>query len=842
MRLRVGRFACGRERQRCWSCRWAHRERSKPADQILNPHVQRVSRFARLNHFPPGRSVLWFGAMLVATLPTLMGGDLNAGKQALERDDYLGAMREFRPLAEQGIAEAELEVGFLYWFGQGLPKDKNEAEKWFTRATSAVPNWRQQAEHGDTQAALRLGMLSWANAATPADSASARLLISRAAEQGDPTAQMNLAAFYLRGELFEKNEKEAARWYSTAAEKNCPAAEAMLGYLYREGRGVPQDLTQAEIWLRRGIQHGSLGAYTLLGDMYRDGRGVGKTPAEALRLYRVAAEKGFALAMRDVGDLLARGEGTPRDMGQAAQWYTRAAEQGDPRSQVRIGNLYTSGRGVPQNDNEALKWYRLAADQRAPEAYYMLGWSYQNGRGVPQSYDEGLHWSQKAADAKYPYAWSALATIYGEGWGVAQDIARAIDLLTKAASGGVAEAQYRLSAIYRDGDLVKRDIAIANDLLKKAAQQGYEAAEDKLGFMLVSGQGLARDLAEGMNWLRKAADAGYAASQYNLGYLFANVTEPRNPIAAANWIRKSADQGYPRAEHLLGLLYRDGIGVPKDYVQAYMWLNLAAATGDDVAVNRRNDLERLMTPERIAEAQDLTARWKPKPTSAEMSEDSGPDHVPTFTQPKLASTGTGFFVTKEGHAVTNSHVVNGCTTLTANRDGSRLALLLVAQDQKTDLALLKLSDSGTFYGTFRAGRGPGLGEPILTAGYPLRGLLASTLNVSSGNISALAGIADDASRFQITAPVQPGNSGGPLFDQAGNVVGVVVEKLNALNVAKWTGDIPQNVNFAIKGTIVQAFLDANGIRYSTAPSQTKLNSTDISQRASKFTIVVECWK
>ncbi|MGA2964318.1 MAG: serine protease [Candidatus Korobacteraceae bacterium] len=145
------------------------------------------------------------------------------------------------------------------------------------------------------------------------------------------------------------------------------------------------------------------------------------------------------------------------------------------------------------------------------------------------------------------------------------------------------------------------------------------------------------------------------------------------------------------------------------------------------------------------------------------------------------------------------------------RDGARLQSWLVAQDRNSDLALLKLADSVASFASFRAGRGPGLGEPILAAGYPLRGLLASTINVTGGNISVLAGIADDTSKFQITAPVQPGNSGGPLLDQAGNVVGVVVEKLNALSVAKWTGDIPQNVNFAIKGTIVQGFLEANRV-------------------------------
>ena len=153
-----------------------------------------------------------------------MGADFEAGKRALERSDYVAAMREFRPLADQGLAEAQLEVGFLYWSGQGVPKDKSEAEKWFTRAASAVPKWRQQAGRGDAQAASRLGMLLWVGKGIPGDPAAARLLIAKAAEAGDPEAQVNLARFLFQGVLFEKNQEEAARWYQKAAERGNAAA------------------------------------------------------------------------------------------------------------------------------------------------------------------------------------------------------------------------------------------------------------------------------------------------------------------------------------------------------------------------------------------------------------------------------------------------------------------------------------------------------------------------------------------------------------------------------------------------------------------------------------------
>jgi S1-C subfamily serine protease len=271
-----------------------------------------------------------------------------------------------------------------------------------------------------------------------------------------------------------------------------------------------------------------------------------------------------------------------------------------------------------------------------------------------------------------------------------------------------------------------------------------------------------------------------------------------------------------------------------------VWLNLAAATYSP-SRNARNDIEKLMTPDRIAEAQELVRNWKPRGPSIESARE------PTGTSSegiKLVSTGSGFFVAKGGYLVTNFHVVEGCKLLfTKGASGQRSSFsTIAAEDRISDLALLRTPGSTALSAIFRGGRGPELGETILAAGYPLRGLLASSLNVTTGNISALDGIADDPTRYQISAPVQPGNSGGPLFDHAGYVVGVIVEKLDAVKVANWTGDIPQNVNFAIKGSVVKGFLNAHGIRYSTAPSQTKTGATETSRSASAFTVVVECWK
>ncbi len=143
---------------------------------------------------------------------------------------------------------------------------------------------------------------------------------------------------------------------------------------------------------------------------------------------------------------------------------------------------------------------------------------------------------------------------------------------------------------------------------------------------------------------------------------------------------------------------------------------------------------------------------------------------------------------------------------------------------------------------FRSGRGIRPGDSVYAYGFPLQGLLASDPGITAGNVSNLAGIGDDRSLLQITAPIQQGNSGGPLLDETGNVVGVIVGKLNSLVIAKLTGDIPQNVNFAINATEARKFLDIYGIAYRTAPSEQEIDAADIASSARRFTVLVECWR
>ena len=211
-----------------------------------------------------------------------------------------------------------------------------------------------------------------------------------------------------------------------------------------------------------------------------------------------------------------------------------------------------------------------------------------------------------------------------------------------------------------------------------------------------------------------------------------------------------------------------------------------------------------------------------------------------LSRPKAMGSGTGFVVSRLGHVLTNHHVVDGCTTIRARTAGRMHLLTVVGTDENNDLAVLTLPAPVSGVARFRAGHTIRPGDSVVVVGFPLHGLLASEANVTTGSVSALAGIGNDTRYLQITAPVQSGNSGGPLLDAGGHIVGLVVSKLDAIYIAKVTGDIPQNINFAIKGTVAKSFLDSQSVEYETETSSNTLEFADIGSAAKQFTLLLEC--
>ena len=445
---------------------------------------------------------------------------------------------------------------------------------------------------------------------------------------------------------------------------------------------------------------------------------------------------------------------------------------------------------------------------------------------------------QPLAEAGNGEAAERLGILYFMGEGVPKDNAEAFRWYHLAAEQGRLHAQATLALSYETGrGLTKeKDLREAFRLYSNVAEQSGEAIfQKKVGDFYTKGQGVPQDYAQGRNWYRKAAEQGDADAQFTLGILYDEGRGvPQDYVQAVKWYRKAAEQGDADAQAMLGFQYQLGQGVPQDYVQAHMWFNLAAAKLNDENSNKaRDSLASLMTPAQLAEAQRLARQWEPKTGSA-------PTRQPDTDETQPVASGTGFVVSREGHVLTNHHVIDGCKTIRTHTEGRMHLLTVVGTDAKNDLAILTLPAPVSGVARFREGRTIRPGDGVVVVGFPLHGLLASEANVTTGTVSALAGIGNDTRFLQITAPVQSGNSGGPLLDEGGHIVGLIVSKLNAMHIAKATGDIPQNINFAIKDTVAKSFLDSQSVEYETETSTTTLEIADIGAAAKTFTLLLEC--
>lgn len=218
-----------------------------------------------------------------------------------------------------------------------------------------------------------------------------------------------------------------------------------------------------------------------------------------------------------------------------------------------------------------------------------------------------------------------------------------------------------------------------------------------------------------------------------------------------------------------------------------------------------------------------------------------PPGTPAKPTPPRGSSGSGIVVNRAGSILTNEHVVRACDGYEViDNENRKLRAKIQATDAKNDLALLAVEEHFPTAAKLRKHSEPRLGESVTVVGYPLAGVLGEKPSVGFGNVSSTVGIRGNPAQMQISVPIQRGASGGPVLDQSANVIGVVVAKLDALKFAERGGDLPQNVNFAIRAEPLRAFLEANKVDVADSNDTAALSSTEIASRGATVTVRVRC--
>jgi TPR repeat protein len=527
------------------------------------------------------------------------------------------------------------------------------------------------------------------------------------------------------------------------------------------------------------------------------------------------------------GDLAAAKEAIKkRDFAAAIKLLQPLVDKNDPKAMAAMGRMRLAGQGMIKDEGIALDLFKKGADAGDPESIYLLARQTHLGNGLPRDDQKAVALYKKSADLGYPDArfWYGLCLLRGIG-GLPQDKAAAVPWVRSAAELGHSTAQAWLGDFYRDGDVLEKDLYQAVSWYRKSALQMDPNGQRSLGAAYARGNGVARDDAEALKWLLSAA------------YL--------RDVDALDWVASF----YENARG----------GLVQDLVAADMWYTLALAR-DSRRTSSKTGAERVaakLTPAQLAEAQNRAKQW---PVAADFAKaiaaTDAAKALGTAAAPALAGattikpaasgarSGSGFVIgVGPTYVVSNHHVVKDCKNIKIMPYD--LPAVLRAKDERNDLALLSVANLQAPALKVRVGRSVRPGDDLVTLGYPLAGLLAAAASVNTGTVTNLGGLNNDTSQFQMSVPTQPGNSGGPVLDTYGQLVGVVVAQINAVAMGQAIGSIPQNVNFAINTATLSGFLEASNVDFATThlhqdAKAKHLEAADVGSLARRSTVRVEC--
>jgi S1-C subfamily serine protease len=241
--------------------------------------------------------------------------------------------------------------------------------------------------------------------------------------------------------------------------------------------------------------------------------------------------------------------------------------------------------------------------------------------------------------------------------------------------------------------------------------------------------------------------------------------------------------------------------VTQNDLEAYIWWSLAASQGYKEAEHNRDIVAAHMSRSEIIEGQRRAAAFVPHEEIPNLNSDN------SILSESPTASGSGFFITDDGYLISNYHVVKDASRVRVVTSNGTVPAKVVQVDEANDIALLK-ADGKFSPLPITASRTAALGSTVATIGFPDPTLQGFSPKLAKGEIASLSGAADDPRYFQISVPVQPGNSGGALVDERGNVIGIVSAKLDASVALAASGALPENVNYAVKSSLLLSFLES----------------------------------
>jgi len=355
--------------------------------------------------------------------------------------------------------------------------------------------------------------------------------------------------------------------------------------------------------------------------------------AGAMAAWLPLAEGDDLAAMRNVGQMYRLGLGVPADATKAAGWYRRAADKGFDRAQANLATMHLTGEGVAQDFREAARWFDAAARQGHTISQYNLAVLYERGLGVPRDEARALGWYNLAARAGHPDALQRLSELVERlPAGIDPPASSSAALPPDAAQVTISTPQVRTTIIQPPATEVPAEMNRTLPSAVVGEQRPDESVPSYNVFSwvgrLISGNDTEQQprTAATPDTPPPSAPPPQPARTVAATPELAPPAAPMDPVAqglvdyqahnfaaAARAWQRPAEAGDLRAQYLLGRLYRTGEGLPKDTVQAYLWLNLAARQGHREARNSLTDLVAEMNDEERAAGRTLVENHRAKP-------------------------------------------------------------------------------------------------------------------------------------------------------------------------------------------------------------------------------------
>jgi TPR repeat protein len=565
------------------------------------------------------------------------------------------------------------------------------------------------------------------------------------------------------------------------------------------------------------------------------------------RLLIDPANNGDSNAELILAEIAYEGPGTlPADRSAAAKWLSGmvGATPGADKSKLEGAYLFAlmneAGIGVPKHEEKAIEILNALGGVGYAEAYLYLGRIYLAEQGAKgPNVTQAAEALRKGALQGNIIASLSLAILSIEGF-IPKDDGADLKAVLEAAANSIPWARFYMATLYADGVVFTRDSVRAKQMLETAATDGLPIARTVLGLSYEAGLLHEADLIRAAQWYSFAAQQEDPVSEYRLALLIMSAKIERDSYSApAALMLASAQAGFSEAQYRLGLMYRDGLELPQDNILAATWLIIATAQLSGLEQQQaqidRDQLANRMSEARYAQAQERAESIYVQSPWSNPEAKSMPPIVGGIADThdfSVKTQGTGFLIAK-GFILSNYHVVQKCDLIVAKfPDGASLPLGSPTFDKVHDLALMKVlryEETDTVSWRFDDLKLP---IPIRAAGFPLPTQIdTSTVSLERGDIAQPSGPVGDLSKWRITARIHKGNSGGPLLDDEGNVIGVAMGGLNDPG--------GEDIAFAFKGLLVEA-LFGDFVKMNTQTETRKLTDQQLQTIATRVVVPISC--